>query len=120
MNFKQRFCNALAVEHKYSNLLPINEARNYKKKRQQKLNVHTNTLRKSLSSQFSLKSFFLIDLSIKGDLANTTPTCYFSTQFIFAGFPPTEMTLITALSIHYDVELNYQFFALSEVMKNFV
>ena len=40
VNFKQRFCNALAVKHKYSNSLPINEAHNYKKRRQQKLKVY--------------------------------------------------------------------------------
>ena len=31
VNFKQRFCNALAVEHKYSDSLNINEAHNYKR-----------------------------------------------------------------------------------------
>ena len=86
MNFRQRFCNALVIEHKYSNSLPINEAYNYKKKRQQKLKVHTNTLRKSLSSQFSLNSFSLTNLSIVGGLANTTATCYSSTQFFLQVF----------------------------------
>ena len=110
VNFKQRFCNTLAVKHKYSNSLPINEARNYKRRRQQKLNIHTNTLRKSPSSEFSLKSFSLTDLSIGGGLANATPTYYSSTQFIFASFPPTKMTPITVSSIHYDEELNCWFF----------
>ena len=31
VNFKQRFCNALAVKHKYSDSLNINEAHNYKR-----------------------------------------------------------------------------------------
>ena len=31
MNFRQIFCNALAVEHKYSDSLPIDEALNYKR-----------------------------------------------------------------------------------------
>ena len=31
VNFRQGFCNALAVEHKYSDSLPINEAHNYKR-----------------------------------------------------------------------------------------
>ena len=86
VNFRQRFCNALAVEHKYNNSLPINEAYNYKKKREQKLKVHTNTLRKSLSSQFSLKSFSLTNLSIGGGVANATQVCYSSTQFILQVF----------------------------------
>ena len=105
-DFKQRFCNSLAVEHKYSNSLPINEARDYKKRRQQKLKIHTNTLRKSLSSQFSLKSFSFTNLSIGGNLANTTLACYSSSQFIFASFPPTEMITIIASSIHYNEEFN--------------
>ena len=98
VNFKQKFCNALAVKHKYSNSLPINEACNYKKRRQQKLKVHTNTLRKSLSNQFSLKS----------------PACYSSTQFIFVDFPPTKITPIIASSFHYKEELNCWFFASSK------
>ena len=55
MNFRQRFCNALAVEHKYSNSLPINEAHNYKRKSNKKLKVHVNTLQKSLFSLFLSK-----------------------------------------------------------------
>ena len=44
VNFRKIFCNALAIEHKYSNSLPINKARNYKKRRQQKLKVHIKIL----------------------------------------------------------------------------
>ena len=33
MNFRQKFCNALAVEHKYSNSFPINGAHNYKRRK---------------------------------------------------------------------------------------
>ena len=58
VNFKQRFCNALAIKHKCTDSLPINEAQNYVKKNQQKWKVHTNTLRKSLSSMF-LPEIFL-------------------------------------------------------------
>ena len=57
MNFRQRFCNALAVEHKYNNSLPINEAYNYKRKSNKKLKVHVNTLQKSLFSLFLSKTF---------------------------------------------------------------
>ena len=67
---------------------------------------------------FSLKSFSLIDLSIEGGLANTTPTCYSSTQFILHVFPPTETTPITTLSIRYDEELNCSFFASSIVLRS--
>ena len=31
VNSKQRFCNALAIEHKCNTLLPINETHNYKR-----------------------------------------------------------------------------------------
>ena len=31
MNFRQRFCKALTVEHKYNDSLPINEAHNNKR-----------------------------------------------------------------------------------------
>ena len=57
----------------------INAARNYKKIRQRKLKVNTNTLQKSPSNEFSLKSFSLTNLSIRGGLANATPACYSST-----------------------------------------
>ena len=82
VNFRPRFCNALAIWHKYNDSLPINEAYNYKKKEQHKWKVHTNTWQKSLLSLFSLESFCLTYLSIGGGLANATPTCYPSTEFI--------------------------------------
>ena len=31
VNFRQRFFNALAIEHKYNDSLPINEVHNYKR-----------------------------------------------------------------------------------------
>ena len=54
VSFRQRFCNVLTVEHKYSNSLPINEAHNYKKRRQQKLKVHTKILYENHSPVNSL------------------------------------------------------------------
>ena len=32
VNFKPRFCNAVAIKHKYNDSLPINEAHNYERK----------------------------------------------------------------------------------------
>ena len=40
VNFRQGSCNALAIEHKYSDLLPINEAHNYKKKGNRSKRTH--------------------------------------------------------------------------------
>ena len=86
VNFKSRFCNELAIEHKYSNSLPINEAHNYKRKIN-KSERYTQILYENHSPvYFSLKSFSLIDLSIGGRLANGTPTCYSSSQFILLVF----------------------------------
>ena len=74
MNFTSRFCNTLTFEHKYRNALPINETHNYKRK-SNRSERYTQILYKNHSQIcFSLKSFFLIDLSIEGGLANTTPT----------------------------------------------
>ena len=82
MNFRQRFCNALAIQHKYNDSLPINEAHNYKRK-SSKSEKYTQILYKNHSPvYFSLKSFSLTNLSISGGLANATLACYSSTQFI--------------------------------------
>ena len=73
VNFRWRFCNTLAFEHKYCDALPINETHNYKRK-SNKSERYTQILYENHSPIcFSLKSFFLIDLSIGGGLANTTP-----------------------------------------------
>ena len=43
---------------------------------------YTQILYEMTLYSFSLESFSLTDLSVGGDLANATPTCYPSTQFI--------------------------------------
>ena len=66
--------------------MPINEAQNYKRKTN-KNERYTQILYENHSVVcFSLKSFSLTDLSIGGGLANATPTCYSSTQFILQVF----------------------------------
>ena len=86
VNFRPRFCNALAVEYKYSDSLSINEAHNYKRK-SSKSEKYTQILYKNHSPVcFSLKSFSLTDLSIEGGLVIATPTCYSSTQFVLQVF----------------------------------
>ena len=82
INFKSRFCNALAVEHKYNDSLPINEAHNYKRKAKEVKGTHKYSTKHHSPVCFSLKSFSLIDLSIGGGLANATLACYSSTKFI--------------------------------------
>jgi len=81
---RQRFCNALAIEHKCNTSLP-NEAYNYKRednKNPRYPQLHTNTLRNHFVLIFSLESFSLTDLSIRGGLVDTTLAFYSSTQFI--------------------------------------
>ena len=82
VNFRQRFRNALAVDHNTMIHCPLNEAHNYKKE-SNRIERYTQILYENHSPIcFSLKSFSLADLSIEGGLANATPTCYFFTQFI--------------------------------------
>ena len=86
VNFKPRFCNALAIGHKYSDSLPINEAYNYKRK-SNKSERYTQILYENhFPICFTLKSFPLTNLSIGGGLANTTLACYSSTQFFLQVF----------------------------------
>ena len=72
MNFRQRFCNALAIEHKYSDSLPIDQAFNYKRestKNPRYAQLQTNTLRKSLSTLFLSNSKNLSSLLTKASEA---------------------------------------------------
>ena len=76
VNFRQRFRNALAVEHKYNDSLPINKAYNYKKE-SNRIERYTQILYENHSPvSFSLKSFSLANLIIEGGLANATLTSY--------------------------------------------
>ena len=118
---RQRFCNALIVEHKCSTSLPINEVYHYKREDNRNpryAQLHTNTLGNLSQLVFPLESFPLTDLSVGGGLADTTTACYSSPLFIFARFSSTEMIPFTKSSIRYDEELNYWFFASSRTISH--
>ena len=81
MASRQRFCKALAVEHRCSTSLPINEAYHYKREDNRNIRytqLDTNTLRNISQLIFSLESFSLTYLSIEGNLADATLACYSS------------------------------------------
>ena len=85
MNFRQRFCNALVVKHKYSDSLPINQTFNYKRESTRNPRYdqsHTNTLRNHYPFFSCQESFSLTNLTVEGGLADATSACYSSTQFI--------------------------------------
>ena len=112
VNFKQRSCNTLAVKHKYSDSLPINEQTTIKVKATKVKGTHKYST-KLLSTHFFSRIFLPYWLKHRRRFGWCHTSVLFFLSVHFAGFLPTKTTPFTVSSICYDKELNCWFFASS-------
>ena len=112
---RQRICNALAVKHKCSTLLPINEAHNYKRE-DNRSHRYTQILYEITLYYFLSRIFLPYWLKHWRRFSWCHTDALLFHPVHFAGFPSTETISFTASSICYDEKLNCCFFASSTTM----